>query len=101
MEGVMEGGLDGDVMGADSDWEDEDEKPKDGSSAKRDTKGEAESLYNSWKKLIPNLVEPLLKYVNQSTGQPTKTQFDATPCQQCDPSTQTNTRMIFLFWDRT
>lgn len=29
MEGVMEGGLDGDVMGADSDWEDEDEKPKD------------------------------------------------------------------------
>lgn len=67
---------------------------------KRDTKGEAQNLYNKWKKLVPDLVHPLLKYINHSTGHPTSNEFDATPCDLCDPSTHSTTRMILLFWDR-
>ena len=87
-------------------WKDEsDEGHVDGKDnvgldkVKRDTKGEAQRLYESWSALIPNLLIPLLTYMGKSIGKPTCTSFETSPCQTCDLSSGTTTRIICLFWD--
>lgn len=85
-----------------SDEEDEDEDgagrgPK---KAKRDTKAEAQRLYESWSKLVPTLSTSLLTYISKSTGKPTSTTFDTSPCRTCNAASHSSTRIICLFWDR-
>jgi hypothetical protein len=56
-----------DLEGGYVDVEDElDQHPSKPLPPKRDTKGEALSLYDAWKDLIPSLVQPFLTYTNKS-----------------------------------
>lgn len=68
--------------------------------AKRDTKAEAQTLYESWSALLPKLTTALLTYISKSAGKPTCSAFDTSACPICDPSLQSTTRIICLFWDR-
>lgn len=76
--------------------------PQETTENKRDTHGEAQRLYNAWKKLVPTLVLPLLTYLNKSAGQPTSNTFEMSPmsCTSCAPHTHKTTRILCLFWDR-
>ena len=80
------------------DVEDRQPSPKN----KRDTQGEAERLYDSWKKLIPTLILPFLAYLNKSAGHPTANTFEQNhlSCVACAPHTHKTTRVLCLFWDR-
>jgi hypothetical protein len=69
---------------------------------KRDTQGEAERLYDAWKRLIPALILPFLAYLNKSAGHPTSNTFEQNhlSCTSCAPHTHKTTRVLCLFWDR-
>jgi hypothetical protein len=70
---------------------------------KRETKMEAERLYEAWKNLISSLVLPFLAYVNRSASHPTPNTFESdnsSPCTTCAPDTHKTTRVLCLFWDR-
>ena len=58
---------------------------------KRDTKAEAQRLYESWSTLIPNLSIAFLTYMSKSMGKLTCTSINTSPCQHCDPSFGTMT----------
>ena len=101
MDGFVEGG--GTMEENDQEIGYSSEQDKEGGNekkGKRDTKTEAKRLYDSWSALIPNLTTALLTYISKSTGKPTCTTFDTLPCQTCDPSLYSSTRITCLFWDR-
>jgi hypothetical protein len=91
-------------MDLDEDYVDVEDPPpsQDTPKNKRDTQGEAERLYDAWKKLIPTLILPLLTYLNKSAGYPTANTFEQNhlSCISCAPHTQKTTRVLCLFWDR-
>ena len=80
----------------------EDPQPaQDSSENKRDTKGEAQRLYEAWKKLVPTLVLPFLAYLNKSTCHPTANTFEQDQtCTSCASYTHKTTPVLCLFWDR-
>ena len=48
-----------------------------------DLKADTKVQYNSWKALIPSLVEPLLSYIGASSGNTTSHKVDIAPCTLC------------------
>ena len=71
-----------------SEWDSEEGQQQ---KTKQNTKAEAQRLYKSWSALIPNLTTAHLTYISKSTGKPTSTTFDTTPCRTCHASTQSMT----------
>jgi hypothetical protein len=82
----------------------DDQQPAQPHGHKRDTKGEAQRLYEAWQKLLPSLVLPFLDYMNKSANRPTANTFkpdNSSPCtNRCTSDTHKTTRILCLFWDR-
>jgi hypothetical protein len=95
-----------DPMDLDEDYVDVDDQPaqpRESRKHKRDTKEEAQRLYEAWQKLLPSLVLPFLAYLNKSASRPTANTFepdDSSPCTMCTSDTHKTTRILCLFWDR-
>ena len=66
----------------------------------RNTKAEASRLYESWQTLIPKLVEPLLAYLQKSSGKPMATTLQIPCCLTCQEKHRKVTRILCLYWDR-
>ena len=65
------------IKGNLSEW---DSKEGQQQKTKQNTKAEAQRLYKSQSALIPNLTMALFIYISKSTGKPTSTAFNTTPC---------------------
>jgi hypothetical protein len=92
-----------DPMDLDKDYVDVDDQPRESHKHKRDTKEEAQRLYEAWQRLLPSLVLPFLAYLNKSASRPTANTFepdDSSPCTTCTSDTHKTTRILCLFWDR-
>lgn len=65
---------------------------------RRNLKADTHRQYQAWTTMMPSLVEPLLNYIDGSSGQPTATRLDIPECKECDG--YKTSRVICLFWDR-
>jgi hypothetical protein len=55
-------------------------------------------IYDGWKQIIPSLVPPLLRHIQNSSSQATPTSIHIPSCSSCD---ETKTfSVLCLFWDR-